>query len=448
MKRLALLFTLALVILAFAAPSAAQADRPIQIELVHIFGGEQDSRSEVILAAAQAFMEANPDVGVTISSPSTDYTELFNAALLAAGQGNAPEIVQVEEGLTQLAYDSQLFLNLSEIASAEQLASLDDVLPQLINFYSIGGALWSMPWNASNPLLFYNKNIFTSAGLDPEAPPQTFDEITAACEQIMANVANLDGCINWPMVTWFPEQWLAMQNALFANNDNGRSARATEVLWETPEMLTITNWMRDLAQNGHYTYSGTPNDYNGEGIAFLSKKTAMTINSTAGITLFQRFSAVQGFELGVAPLPLPNADATNGGTAGGASLWITAGHSDAETQAAVDFVFFLTQTENDIAWHQGTGYFPIRQSSIGQLTDDGWFEENPAFAIGVAQLQAQAGSVANAGAVIGPAPEVRTALIQAFQSVVDAGEDPAEALAAAKAQADAALADYNATVGG
>lgn len=445
MRRFALLI---ISLLAFAAPAAAQDERPIQIEMVHIFGGEQDSRVEVIQAIAAAFMEANPDVGVTITSPSTDYTEVFNTALLNAGQGNAPEIVQVEEGLTQLAFDSQLFLPISELASAEQLASLEDVLPQLINFYTVGGTLWSMPWNASNPLLYFNREMFEEAGLDADAPPQTFDELLTACEAIMTTVANLDGCINWPLSTWFPEQWVAMQGALFVDNDNGRSARATSVLWDAPEVMTVATFMQTLAQNGYFSYTGTPDDYNGEGIAFLSKRTAMTINSTAGISLFQRFSAIQGVELGIAPLITPSADATNGGTIGGASLWVTAGHSDEETRAAVDFIFFLTQAENDMVWHQGTGYFPIRQSSIDQLAADGWFDENPAYGIALEQLQEQAGSIANAGAVIGPSPEVRSAFIQALQSIVDAGEDPVAALMAAKAQADAALADYNATVGG
>jgi sn-glycerol 3-phosphate transport system substrate-binding protein len=449
-KRTGLVLSLLVLLALSALPLAAQ-ERPIQIEMVHIFGSEQDSRVEVIQAAADAFMAVNPDVQVTLSSPSTDYTELFNGALLAAGQGNAPEIVLVEEGLTQLAYDSQLFLAIEDLASDEQRATLEDVLPSLLNFYRIDGKLWSMPWNASNPILYYNRGMFEAAGLDPDAPPTTFDEILTACAAIMAlpdDTRPTAGCISWPMSTWFPEQWVAMQNGLFVNNDNGRSARATEALFTSSEMTRVVDWFAELSANGYYTYSGTPNDFNGEGQAFLGGSSAMTLNSTAGISLFQRFSGVFGVDLGIAALPTPGADATNGGTIGGGSLWITAGHSDEETQAAVNFIFFLTNTAQDIAWHQGSGYFPVRQSSIDQLTVDGWFEENPAFGIALEQLQTQAGNVANAGAVIGPAPEVRGALIAALQSIVDQGEDPMAALEAAKAQADAALVDYNAAVGG
>ncbi len=444
MPRLRSLFILAALCVLALAPTSAQ--ETVTIRMVHIFGGENDDRGSIIQAFADAFMAENPGVTVEISSPSTDYIELFNGALLAAEQGQAPTIVQVEEGLTQLAADSGYFLPISTVATPDQLASLDDLLPVLREYYTIGGELYSVPWNSSNPLLYYNKGMFAAAGLDPEQPPRTFDEVIAACAAIMASPDAPDTCINFPMASWFPEQWVAMQNGLIANNDNGRTARATEVYYTSPEMLRVAEWYKAITDAGYYSYSGTPNDYNGEGVSFLSKKSAMTINSTAGLALFQRFSRLQRVDLGVAPLFTPGDDATNGVTVGGASLWVTDGHSEAEVRAAVDFIFFMTATENDMRWHQSTGYFPTRVTSNDALTASGWFDENPAYGIAVTQLRQSAGNVANAGAIMGPSAEVRQVLIQALQSIVDGGVAPAEALAAAKQRADAILADYNSLV--
>lgn len=445
MKRFAILA----LCLAVMLSSGALAQEPVEITFMHIFGGEQDSRVEVVRAIADEFEAANPGVTITLISPSTDYTEVFNSALLSASQGDAPTIVQVEEGLTQLAADSQFFVPIGSLASEEQLASLDDVLPVVRNYYSIGEDIWSLPWNSSNPVMFYNKGMFEQAGLDPENPPRTFADITAACEKLMAiqEELGISACANWPMTTWFVEQWAAMENVVIANNDNGRSARATEMLYTDPTIKSIVEWWAGLAADGYYQYSGTPNDYSGEGIAFLSKRTAITINSTAGLTLFNQFSVLQGIKLGIAPLPIPNEDATNGGTVGGASVWVGAGKSEAETQAAVDFLFFLTNTENDIRWHKGSGYFPNRISSIEALTAEGWFDTAPAFGIALVQLQSAGGTVANQGAVVGPSAEVRGFLVSALQSVIDGGETIDDALAAAKAQADATLADYNSLVG-
>jgi len=415
----------------------------IEITFVHIFGGENDSRGAVVQQIANAFMAENPGVTVVPVSTSTDYTEVFNNALLAADQGDAPNIVQVEEGLTQQAADSEYFVPVSDVASEEQLATLEDILPVIRSYYSIGDNIWSLPWNSSNPILYYNRGMFEAAGLDPDDPPSTFAEITTACEALVASNPDLSGCINWPMAAWFAEQWVAMQSGLLADNNNGRDARASAMLYDSPEMLNVLNWWNELADAGYYIYSGTANDYTGEGIAFLSQQTAMTINSTAGLTLFTQFAAAQGVDLGVTRLPLPTEDATNGVTVGGASVWLSADQTPEELQASVDFIFFLTNTQNDILWHQGSGYIPNRTSSIEQLTADGWFNENPNFRIAVDQLSESQENTATAGAVVGPSAEVRDFLIQAFQSVVDGGEDPAIALQAAKEQADALLAEYN-----
>lgn len=445
MKRL--FFPLALILLLTNLPlvaAAAQSD-VIELTFVHIFGSDPDgdNRAAVIQDIIEDFTANNPNILVTAMSTSPDYQGLFNNALLAADQGNAPNIVQIEEGLTQAAIDSGYFVPVSDVASEEQLASLDDVLPSIRNYYRLGDTVWSLPWNSSNPLLYYNKDMFIAAGLDPENPPQTFDEIMAACDAIMSSDIGVSACINWPMVSWFAEQWVAMQGGLVLNNDNGRTARATEVLYNSPEMLAVATWWKELADNGYYTYSGTPNDYNGEGITFLSKQTAMTINSTAGLTLFMRFSQIQRFELGVTRLPMPSKDATNGLTVGGASVWLMADHSPEEIQAANDFIFFLTNTENIVRWHQATGYMPNRTSSIEQLTADGWFDENPFFKVAVDQLIESKDNLATAGGVMGPSAEVRSYLIEAFQSIVDADADPMEALEAAKSRADAELAEYN-----
>lgn len=495
---LALVGALALLAL---APAAAQ--DAVTIEFVHIFGGDGDTRADVIRAMADRFEAENPGITVEIRSLSTDYTETFNAALLAADQGRAPHVVQVEEGLTQLAADSGFFLPIGSLASAEQLAQLEGILPVVRDYYTIGEDVWSVPWNSSNPIVYYNKTLTDLLQVQiPADRPLTFDEVSAACEKIMAAktiiqrlVPGFTACANWPMVAWFPEQWLAMQDALMANNDNGRSARATEMFYDSPEMLRVVEWWKSLADNGYYTYTGTPNNYNGEGSLFGTGASAIHINSTAGITLFVAGFAQAGVKMGIAPLFVPGEDADNGVTMGGASLWVTGGHSDAETQAAVDFIFFMTQPENDILFHQGSGYFPNRTDSIeylsraglfadadgnpigrdGQPVEDGewltllatgnlwlgalgappvdgavevsWFETFPFFRVAIDQLANSRGTVANAGAVVGPSAEVRSILVQALQSVVDGGIAPAEALAAAKQRADAVLADYNALVG-
>ncbi len=429
---------------------STQAQSPVEITFVHIYTDDRDVRRTTIQDIADAFMAEHPDVVVNIQSTTDDYGQVFEGALLAANQGNAPDIIQAEDVLTQVAIDSQAFVKIGDYATPEELATIPDIIEPMRNYYDLDNEIWGLPWNASNPVMYYNPDMFTAAGLDPNTPPHTFAEITAACDAIMAaHIDGLGACINWPVNSWLPEQWLSMQNALFVNNDNGRSGRATKAEIDTPEMMKIVSWWKDLADKGYFTYSGNPDAYTSEGLLFISKQTAIHLSSSAGISNMYAFApSLGGFTPLIAPFPQPDEDSTNGMTPGGAALWVMAGHPDAETQAAVDFVFFLTNSENMAAWHKASGYFPIRQSSIDSLTAEGWFDANPAYFIPLQQLLAASPDAANAGARVGASEQVRTALIDALMSVIDSHEDPAAALAAAQNRADKAIADYNSIIGG
>lgn len=436
---------LLLMILSIGSLVSAQDDDIVTIDFVHIFS--DDLRPLVIQEIIDAFEAENPHVKVNAYSTNadSDYNEVFLSALDNADLGQAPSIVQVEEGLSRQAIDFEYFIPISEVASEEQLATLDDVLPTVLGFYQIEDELWGMPWNVSNPTLYYNRTAFEAAGLDPEVAPATFEDILNACEALMATPDNtFSACINWPLSTWFIEQWFAMQGEQFVNNDNGRAGRATETYFNTDTMLDILTWWDQLDANGYYTYSGRIGDMNGEGVAFLTQRTPIHINSSAGLSLFMNFSQ---FELGVAPLPLPHADATNGITVGGGGLWIMADQTEEQIQASVDFVFFLTNTENAIKWHKGTGYVPIRQSSYEILNEEGYYDENPFYLVAVEQLASSQSNIATSGAVVGPSNEVREQLLAAVQLMIDGAETSEEQLLTllenAKTRADAELADYN-----
>src|SRR5205823_4413119 len=98
-------------------------------------------------------------------------------------------------------------------------------ITRVVDYYKVKGVLWPMPFNVSNLVLLYNKQAFTKAGLDPEKPPATFDEIRAASEKIVASGAAKAG-IALKRAPEYPEQWLAKAGEPYVNNGNGRQRRA------------------------------------------------------------------------------------------------------------------------------------------------------------------------------------------------------------------------------
>jgi sn-glycerol 3-phosphate transport system substrate-binding protein len=371
-----------------------------------------------------------------------NYNETLNAVIQAAGQGQGPDIAQIFDLGTPLAIDSGFFIPAETAFSADQISQIKaDVLPPLLNYFTVGGKLNSIPWNNSTPLFYYNKDMFTAAGLDPEKPPATWQELEADCEKIKAaNAAPY--CISMQVYGWYFEQWMALQGQELANNGNGRDARATETNITSDAAKNIMTFWKDLNDKGYWTYTGKLHDNQGANQIFISKQAAMIVESTGALGTFKTGAQTSGFQLGTGFFPANGDVERTGVIIGGASLWIGAGHPDAETKAATEFIMWLLAPDQMTKWHKGTGYLPITQSAQDALTKEDYFTANPGQKTAIEQLAAVKGSSATAGALMGAFPQIRDIVEQAIQSVTN-GEDIDTVLADAKSKADAAIADYN-----
>lgn len=366
------------------------------------------------------------------------YRETLDAAVLAARQGNPPHLVQLFEVGSQLALDTGIFTPVGEVGGG---IDLGDYIEPVINYYTIGGSVNSIPFNSSSPILYINKDLLEQAGLDRDFVPETYGDVLQACEQISASGIEAK-CIGFNLHSWFFEQWMAEQGAPLVNNDNGRSDRATEVLLTSDAAKTIVNWIKELNDNGYYTYTGTLEDWDGSDAIFTNQQAVFHITSTADLGNITTAADEAGFELGAGKLPIPDGTERNGVVIGGASVWLVGGHPQEELEVAKDFALYMTNPENMVSWHKLTGYYPVRSSSVEDLESEGWFTENPNYTVAFDQLLETEPNTATAGALMGTFLETRTIIEEAIQRVLN-GADVDTTLADAKRLADAALADYN-----
>ncbi len=439
MRRMRLFLSLlSLVLLSMLSLSYAAAQSPTEIVFWHAMSGHN---GEVVTALVADYNAAQSAVHVTEQNKG-NYDETLNAVIQASGQGEGPNVAQIFDLGTPLAIDSGFFAPVEDILSAEQLAHVkEDVMAPLINYFTIGDKLWSLPWNNSTPLFYYNKDMFTAAGLDPETPPATWQELEVACEAIMAaNVAPY--CISAQVYGWYFEQWMALQGQELANNGNGRADRATATNFDTDAAKAILTFWKEINDKGYWTYTGKLHDNQGANQIFIAKQAAMILESTGALGTFTTGAETSGFQLGTGFFP-SNGDVDRAGVIiGGASLWVLADNTDAENQAAVDFLTWLHLPEQMAKWHQETGYMPDTVSSQELLASQGYFEQNPNKQTAIDQLADAQVTSATAGAIMGPFPQIRTITEQMIQSVVNGG-DIDQALADAKSQSDAAIEDYN-----
>ncbi|MDA3951802.1 MAG: ABC transporter substrate-binding protein [Spirochaeta sp.] len=406
---------------------------PTEIQFWHAFSDAP--RSGWIEDRAAEWSAMNPDFTV-VAERKGSYRETLQAAALAARQGEAPHLAQLFEVGSQLAVDSGIFKPVGSVGGIPA----DDYIEPVLNYYTIDGQIYSIPFNSSSPILYYNKDKMVEAGLDPENPPETYGEVIEMLEQ--AQDAGVEGAkIGFNLHSWFFEQWMAEQGAPLVNNDNGRADRATEVNLTSDAAYNIVNWIDELNRNDMYTYTGRLEDWGGSDAIFQEGEAMFHITSTADLGNIG--SAVEGsFELGTGLLPIADGARRNGVVIGGASVWLLDGHPTRELEAARDFVLFMTNTENMVSWHKLTGYYPVRNSSVDALEDEGWFEEDPNAFTAFDQLLNTIPNSATAGALMGSFLDTRTIIEEAIQKILQ-GTDVEAAMDEAKVLADDRLRTYN-----
>lgn len=396
---------------------------------------------------AAEFNEQFPQYNVTIQGYS-NYEELFSATALAAEQGNLPAVVQYFEVATQDARDSGYFKSIAsalgdrtEINGLE--VSLDDFVGPVASYYTLDGEFTSMPWNTSSAIWFSNMTILNEAGID--TAPATWAEVEAACEAVMALESAPEYCFTFPNHGWFFEQWLAQQDALFANNNNGRDARATEVVFGSDAGVAILAWLKDMQTKGYLYYSGAQGGDSWATVdqAFGSQQVAMAAYSSSDTAVYTDTGAANGFEVVASFLPYNQETGWTGNLIGGASLWLVDGLAPEVEDGALSFLVFMNDTANAASWHQLTGYIPVRLSSAEELTAEGWFAEHPNFSVAGDQLAQSTVTPATSGAILGAFPAIRNVVTQAIDTALLTDEDPAAVLQAAQEEANQILSDYN-----
>lgn len=430
MSKRRLLSVLLLTAALLATFSLVSAQDDIQISFWHAMSG---SRGEVVQELVDEFNETHPGIEV-VAEFSGSYADTLTKALAAVRAGEPPHIVQVYEVGTRAMLDSGAILPVAEVSGgAFDPASF--VAP-IVNYYSAGGELQCMPFNSSTAMLYYNKDMFAAAGLDPDQPPTTFQEVYDMSRQIMdAGVAQGGISFGWP--AWILEQMYAKHDQLLANEDGGRSALATEVYLNNEfGVAVLSEWQR-WADDGVLIYGGREYSANDPFIAGEFAMLAQSTSSLAGI------ESNAPFEVGTAFLPrLEGYDGIGNNVIGGGCLWALAGHDEAENDAMWQFFSFLSETPQSVAWHKGTGYFPSTLEAVDALEAEGWFEENPNFLTAFDQILAGEDTVAAQGVLLGDFVTIRDIVGAAIEESVVNGVDPQEALDAATAEINQLLEDY------
>lgn len=418
------------------------AKKPVDLTFWHSL---TQANEEVITTLTDRFNSAQQDVHVNLVN-QTSYEDTLNAFNAGLESGELPDIAQLPETGLQQAIDTQSVLPVQACVDADDY-DLSDHLQPLLDRFTSNDTLWAMPFNNSVPVLYYDRAAFRAAGLDPDEPPTTLDEVKEASQAIKESGYPYGYALK--IDAFLFEQLMAKGGEEYVDNANGHDGLATEAVFDNDTGREIFEWMADMVDSGLAVTN--PRTSADNYFAIGNGQAAMTIDSTGALgTIAQVLGSGQyaDVELGVAPMPGPGEGSDDGGVVvGGAALFIVSQSSPEKQAAAWEFTKFLAEPEQAAEFSAGTGYIPTRKSAVDLPVLTQRWAEIPGFRVAYDELVASPSNDATAGAVIGFYLETREVVDKETDAMFSAGKDPEDALADAKKGVDEVLQDYEDQVG-
>jgi len=366
------------------------------------------------------------------------YPETLNSAIAAYRAKQPPHIVQVFEVGTQTMLSSGAVYPVYQLMKDHGVAiDWNDVISPVRGYYSTtGGNLYSMPFNSSTPILYYNKDLFKKAGL-PDKPPATWDAVESMAKKLKAAGVKCPFSSAWP--SWvLVENMHAYHDQPFADNRNGFDGLATTLKINGPFGVKMMEQLSRGAKEGWFTYGGR-----------LNKAEALMTAGECGI--FTTSSAYIGnltrasegkFTWGTGPLPRLAGFPQGNSIIGGATLWVMRGGKPEEYKGVAQFFKYLASTENQAWWAGVTGYLPLTNSAAKALEASGHYVKNPNQKTAIVQMNAGKTTPNGQGIRLGNFNSVRDTIEEQMENIFSGSKTPKQGLDDAVAKGNDILKEF------
>jgi sn-glycerol 3-phosphate transport system substrate-binding protein len=400
------LLTCAAALLATTAAAAAQT----RVEFWHAF---TETNGNAVAELAEMFNESQSDYEI-VPVYTGNYTEGTQRLTAAIAGGTAPGLVMLEITRYGLFADRGALEPLQPYIEAAGDDFLGSVRPFALEASRYLGESYVIPFNVSTPVMYYNKDMFRAAGLDPENPPRTWDEVTEVAKTL--TLRDGDTVSQWGLTT--PPQWVRWA---MTNQAGGGWVDPADnaVQIDSPESIRAYQYAADWVNEHGVASLEAALDEDVADDYFDTGRAAIEFNSTGGLT-----GNLTGlpFDLGVAPLPC---DAVCAAPIGGATLGIVASAPEEVKEGAWAFIEYATTPENNALIFTRTGYLPIIEGALDTEEAQARIEEHPEYLVANEQLE-----VAFARARPPAMPAIRSEEPAVWQSIVLGEESAEEALSA------------------
>jgi sn-glycerol 3-phosphate transport system substrate-binding protein len=376
------------------------------------------------------FEKENPGIKVKPIYTGT-YQETIVKALTAVKSGEPPQTAIILSTDMYTLIDEDAILPWDDLVkSGEEKAWIESFFPAFMLNSRTGGKTWGVPFQRSTIVLYWNKEAFKEAGLDPNRPPATWAEQVEFARKLTKRDAG-GHVTQWGLQvpsSGFP-YWLfqgfTTQNDVLLMNDAG-----TQTYYDRPAVVEALQYWVDLAQKhkvmapGVIEWGTTPKD-------FFEKKTAMMWTTTGNLTNVRNNAK---FDFGVAMLP---AGKKRGSPTGGGNFYLFRKATPAQQAAVVKLVKWITSPERAAEWGIETGYVAVRRDAWETPAMKKYVAGFPAAAVARDRLQYAVAELSTH-----ENQRVTKALNDGLQAALTGAKSPAQAMKDAQAEAERILRAY------
>ena len=376
--------------------------------------------ADVLQEIADDFTEQSETIDVTVTEEG-DYNEVWTQLQQASEAGTQPAVAHLNAISTLPAWALDVITPVEQLIGDE--LDFDDFVDAVGNYYIIDDELMGLPLGVSTVIAGYNRSAFEAAGL-PSHPDdvslETFGD-WAEISQPLIDETGVSHAVTWPALGWFYEAFLSVSNEELLDNDNGRTAPATRSNLDGAIANDIFQQTADLYNDDFYLYS---DDFLPANQAFISQEVAVQLNTSAALGVL---AAETEFEFDVTTVPAVSGADRGGSIIGGGALFVPQGLSRPETEAAAEFILWLSEPEQQARWHMETGYYPTSDQAEQIADQQGFYEQAPQFQRALQQFKQRPETPATAGALTFDHPEIRSEIENGLERIVG-GTDASAAL--------------------
>ena len=425
---------------ALAARLAPAAAAPIEISWWHAM---TSVNGELVNKMADEFNASQSKYKV-VPVYKGGYADTMQAAIAAFRAGNPPDIVQVFEvgTATMMAAKGAVKPVYQLMKDAGEPFDPNAYLPAIAGYFSTSdGKMLSLPFNNSTAILYYNKDAFTKAGLDPAKPPKTWPEVFADAKKIRAAGYPCGFTSSW--ISWIQiEQFSAWHNLPLGTKANGMDGIDTVLDFNNPILARHIQNLADAEKDKTFDYGGRTTEPDQK---FVSGECGIDLNSS-GFYGLAKAGAKFPFGLGELPYYPDVKGAPQNSIIGGASLWVMAGKKPEEYKGVAQFLNFISQTPQQVRFHEMTGYLPITKAAYEATRASGFYEEHPGLDLPVIQMTGKPPTENSRGLRFGNLVQIRDIIAEELEGAFAGKQTGQEALDNAVKRGNVVLRQFEAAV--